>query len=56
MFDPSSRSSANLPTQPVLRSVARPDFLVVFEGCSDEAPHFAHADAAEIRSPRADIL
>ena len=34
----------------------RPNFLVVFEGCSGEAPHCAHADTAEIRSLRADIL
>ena len=49
VLDPSSRSSANLPTQPVLRSFAWPKILVVFEGCSGEARHCAHADTAEIR-------
>jgi hypothetical protein len=34
MFDPSSRWSANLSTQPVPRLIARPEFLVVFDGCS----------------------
>ena len=55
-FDPSSLCSANLPMQPVLRSFAWPKFLVVFEGCSEGPPHYAHADTAEIRSLWADIL
>ena len=56
MFDRSSRSSANLPKQPTLRSLTAPKFLVVFEGCSGEAPHCAHAETVEILSPPADIL
>jgi hypothetical protein len=56
LLDRSSRSSANLTTEPVLCLFARPEFLVVFEGYSGEAPHCAHADSAESRSLRADIL
>ena len=44
------------PANPFSARSRRPNFLVVFEGCSGEAPHCAHADTAEIRSLRADIL
>ena len=54
--DRSSRSSANLPIQPVLLLLARPKIPVVFEGCSRVAPHCTHANTAEIRSLKADIL
>ena len=33
-----------------------PRFLVVFKGCSGEAPHCAHANTAEIHPLLADIL
>lgn len=42
--------SANLPTQPVLRSLVRPKFVVVFEGCSRAAVHSGASDEAGIRS------
>ena len=41
LFDPSSRCSANIPMQPVLRLLDQPNFLVVFEGCSREPTHCA---------------
>jgi hypothetical protein len=53
---PSSLSSANASRKPFLRSRAAAKFVVVFEGCSGEAPHCADADAGKIRSLWADIL
>ena len=44
-----------LPHNPFSARSRRPKFLVVFEGCSGEAPHCAHADTAEIRSLPASI-
>jgi hypothetical protein len=36
--------------------VVQPKFLVVFEGCSGEALHYAVDENRQIRSLRADIL
>ena len=56
LFDPSSRSSANLQMQPVLRSFARPDFLVVFESCSRKAVRLGAGTGPENLSLRARFL
>src|SRR5688500_15216624 len=38
LLDSSSRSSANASRKPALRTFARPNFLFVFEGCSEGPP------------------